>query len=51
MAFLGLFSDKAEFYAAARPRYPDELFEFVTSVALGNKCAWDCAEFKLDPRL
>jgi len=39
MAFLDLFSDKAELYAAARPRYPDELFEFATSVALGNQCA------------
>lgn len=42
MSFLDLFSDKADLYASARPVYPDELFEFVASVAPSTEQAWDC---------
>lgn len=41
-SFLDLFSDKADLYASARPVYPDELFEFVASVAPSTEKAWDC---------
>jgi len=42
MPFLDLFSDKASLYAAARPRYPDELFDFIASQAPSHNSAWDC---------
>jgi ubiquinone/menaquinone biosynthesis C-methylase UbiE len=42
MSFLDLFSEKASLYAAARPRYPEELFAFVSSQAPSHNCAWDC---------
>jgi ubiquinone/menaquinone biosynthesis C-methylase UbiE len=42
MAFLDLFSEKADLYASARPHYPDSLFQFIQSVAPNNRCAWDC---------
>ncbi len=42
MSFLDLFSDKASLYAAARPRYPEELFAFVHAHAPSHRCAWDC---------
>jgi len=37
------FSDKAPLYAAARPRYPDALFEFLCEQCSDLDCAWDCA--------
>ena len=30
-------------YAADRPSYPRELFEWVASMCAGRNCAWDCA--------
>jgi len=37
-----LFEDKADLYAAARPLYPKELFEFIASQANAFEEAWDC---------
>lgn len=42
MKFLDLFSDQAELYAAARPRYPDELFRFIADIAPAHERCWDC---------
>jgi SAM-dependent methyltransferase len=42
MSFLDMFSDKAALYAAARPRYPEELFDFIASKAPSHNTAWDC---------
>lgn len=42
MPFLDLFSDRADLYASARPRYPDELFRFIATIAPGTERAWDC---------
>ncbi len=42
MSFLDLFSDKADRYAAARPRYPEELFAFIASHSPARERAWDC---------
>ena len=36
------FSDAAARYAAARPRYPDELFRFLAGLAHRRQRAWDC---------
>lgn len=36
------FGDKSDLYAAARPTYPDELFEFLFSLCPDFKRAWDC---------
>ncbi|EFJ38522.1 hypothetical protein SELMODRAFT_74069 [Selaginella moellendorffii] len=36
----GLFDTQAEIYAAARPDYPDSLFEFLASVT-HHGCVWD----------
>jgi len=37
------FSAQAADYAKFRPRYPDELFRYLATVAPGNELAWDCA--------
>ncbi len=37
------YSAYAESYAASRPGYPDELFEWLASVARGCETAWDTA--------
>lgn len=37
------FNDKSDLYASARPRYPDELFEFLCSLCPDLDRAWDCA--------
>jgi ubiquinone/menaquinone biosynthesis C-methylase UbiE len=37
------FSKQAAEYAKFRPRYPQELFRWLASVAPGNELAWDCA--------
>jgi SAM-dependent methyltransferase len=37
------FSDVARQYAAHRPRYPTELFEWLGSQCRGHDLAWDCA--------
>ena len=42
MVFLDLFSDTAESYASARPRYPDALFEQLAFLAPSTSRAWDC---------
>jgi len=41
--FADHFSDIAEHYAAARPTYPPELFDWLASVAPATRRAWDCA--------
>lgn len=42
-AFLDLFSQQASTYAAARPSYPDALYEFIVSLVPRRLLAWDCA--------
>ncbi len=37
------FSAVARAYAACRPRYPDELFTYLTKVCRRHELAWDCA--------
>lgn len=37
------FEDKANLYAAARPMYPPELFEYLASLTPNHDAAWDCA--------
>ena len=37
------FSQIARGYAAYRPRYPEELFDFLAERAPARKLAWDCA--------
>lgn len=36
------FSPQAGDYARYRPHYPPELFEYLASIAPGNRLAWDC---------
>ncbi|WP_310481665.1 class I SAM-dependent methyltransferase [Chamaesiphon sp. VAR_48_metabat_403] len=42
MSFIDLFSDKSDLYAAARPQYPKDLYEFLASCTSPRKRAWDC---------
>lgn len=42
MAVFDLFSDKADLYAAARPQYPKELYEFLASCLNTRERVWDC---------
>ena len=42
-AFADHFSALAPAYAAARPTYPPELFEWLGGVAPSRRLAWDCA--------
>jgi ubiquinone/menaquinone biosynthesis C-methylase UbiE len=42
MSFTDLFSDKSDFYAAARPQYPKDLYEFLASCVRSRARAWDC---------
>jgi SAM-dependent methyltransferase len=42
MTFTDLFSDKAQLYATARPRYPSALFSILVKLAPSATCAWDC---------
>lgn len=37
-----LFSAQAAQYAASRPQYPQELFEYLVRMCAGLDCAWDC---------
>ena len=37
------FSKHSEVYAAFRPTYPDELYQFLFEHVKGRSCAWDCA--------
>ena len=43
MRFQDHFSGHAAEYAQFRPRYPDELFRYLASIAPARKLAWDCA--------
>lgn len=38
-----IFSQYSDQYAKHRPRYPDELFAYLSSVAPSHDSAWDCA--------
>jgi len=42
MTFKDHFSKQATDYAKFRPRYPQELFDYLGSIAPGRKLAWDC---------
>jgi hypothetical protein len=42
MPFKDLFSRHAPAYAAARPTYPERLFDFLASVIPARRRAWDC---------
>jgi SAM-dependent methyltransferase len=37
------FSDHSKIYAAFRPTYPDELYQFILKHVRHRDCAWDCA--------
>jgi SAM-dependent methyltransferase len=41
--FRDLFSERAALYSRFRPRYPDELFDFIASLSPSRALAWDCA--------
>ena len=43
MSFADHFSARAADYARFRPRYPDALFAWLSSVAPARRRAWDCA--------
>ena len=43
IAFKDHFSGHAAAYAAARPRYPDELFAYLAQQCARHERAWDCA--------
>jgi SAM-dependent methyltransferase len=36
------FSGHSEKYAQSRPRYPDEIYAYLASIAPANSLAWDC---------
>src|SRR5262245_23396623 len=42
MTFRDHFSRQATDYAKFRPRYPQELFDYLGSIAPGRHLAWDC---------
>jgi ubiquinone/menaquinone biosynthesis C-methylase UbiE len=41
-AFEDHFSGHSEKYAQSRPRYPDEIYAYLASIAPGRSLAWDC---------
>ena len=41
-SFLDLFSRQASDYAAARPSYPDALYEFIVALVPRRSAVWDC---------
>src|SRR5947207_5141524 len=43
MTFKDHFSKQAADYAKFRPGYPQELFDYLGSIALSRQLAWDCA--------
>ncbi len=43
MKHQGHFSDNAARYAAARPRYPAALYDYIALLACDHDSAWDCA--------
>ena len=42
MSFKDHFSKQAAVYSKFRPRYPQELFDYLGSIALSRQVAWDC---------
>jgi SAM-dependent methyltransferase len=42
MSIIDLFSDQPELYAAARPKYPKNIYEFIASCVNTKERAWDC---------
>lgn len=42
MSALDRFSKQSKEYAAARPTYPEELFQFLAAESSGRHLAWDC---------
>ncbi len=42
MSVIDLFSDTSDLYAAARPQYPQELYEFLASCINTKEKVWDC---------
>ena len=42
MSVIDLFSDRSDLYAAARPQYPQDLYEFLASCVDTKERAWDC---------
>ena len=38
-----LFDDKSDLYVSYRPQYPDNLFEYISSLTDQHDAAWDCA--------
>lgn len=40
---LDLFSDKSKLYESARPLYPDNLYQYLSSLCESTETAWDCA--------
>ena len=42
MSVIDLFSDKSDLYAAARPQYPQDLYEFLASCVDTRERVWDC---------
>lgn len=43
MTSLDLFSDKSDLYALARPKYPQALYDFLSSCVAHKDKVWDCA--------
>jgi len=43
VAFKDHFSEQSDAYAKFRPTYPEQLFQYLASVASGHTAAWDCA--------
>lgn len=43
MEFKDHFSVQSDTYAKSRPHYPDELFQFLSSIVHARNLAWDCA--------
>jgi SAM-dependent methyltransferase len=43
MEFQDHFSERAALYSRFRPRYPDELFDWLSGLAPRHEVAWDCA--------
>jgi len=41
MNFKDYFSEQADIYAQSRPRYPDDLFEYLVSLSPSKELAWD----------
>jgi ubiquinone/menaquinone biosynthesis C-methylase UbiE len=43
MEFKDYFSTQAKEYSKYRPKYPDELFSYLSTLAASHETAWDCA--------